>query len=93
MVIPLGFVVTVVVEDSFRKVNVILLVILRFLVSVGMYIRSRSRTPRNRVFFEELMISQLAKKFLISVEPEGPNYRVHKRPSLDKVNPDLTFTP
>jgi hypothetical protein len=59
-----------IVEDTFRKVNVILQVILRFLVSVGMYVRNRPISPRNSLFFfEKLMISQLAKKFLISVEP------------------------
>jgi hypothetical protein len=51
MVILLSLVVTAVVEDSFRKVNVILLVILRFLVTVGIHIRNRPITQRNKVFF------------------------------------------
>jgi hypothetical protein len=49
----LSLVVTVIVEDSFRNVNVILLAILRFLVIVGIYIRNMPITPRNKVFFLE----------------------------------------
>jgi hypothetical protein len=70
-----------------------LLVILRFLVSIGIYTRNKPITQWNKVFTEKPVISQLTKKSLMYMEPEGLNYTVHKRPSMGKVNPDYNFTP